>query len=68
MKSPGLAKAIQIMDSQKNLAAALGVSEMAVSQWKVRRVPAERVLQIEVLTGVPRYELRPDIYPRGESA
>lgn len=56
------------MDSQKNLAAALGVSEMAVSQWKVRRVPAERVLQIEVLTGVPRYELRPDIYPRGESA
>lgn len=35
----------------------------AVSKWR-RRVPANRVLKIEELTGgrVTRYELRPDIY------
>jgi DNA-binding transcriptional regulator YdaS (Cro superfamily) len=27
------------------------------------RVPAERVLSIEAATGVPRHELRPDLYP-----
>jgi hypothetical protein len=38
----------------------------AVSKWR-RRVPADRVLKLEELTGgrVTRYELRPDIY--GES-
>ncbi len=45
------------------LARSLGVSRQAVFQWK--RIPAERVLAIEVHTGVPRYELRPDLYPRG---
>jgi DNA-binding transcriptional regulator YdaS (Cro superfamily) len=45
------------------LARKLGVSPQAVSAWRQRgRVPAERVLQIEQLTGVSRYALRPDIY------
>ena len=39
----------------------LGMSRGAVSQWK--RVPAERVLSVEHITGVPRHEIRPDIYP-----
>lgn len=29
-------------------------------------VPAERVLDIEKLTGVSRHDLRPDLYPRSE--
>jgi len=39
---------------------ALGISSQAVGQW--RRVPSERVLQVERLTGVSRHDLRPDIY------
>jgi DNA-binding transcriptional regulator YdaS (Cro superfamily) len=26
-------------------------------------LPAERVLDIERVTGIPRHELRPDLYP-----
>jgi len=44
------------------LSTLLGLSRAAVSIW--RRVPAERVLQVEGLTGVPRHDLRPDLYPR----
>lgn len=37
-----------------------GITSQAVSQWD--RVPPARVLEVERLTGVSRYELRPDIY------
>jgi DNA-binding transcriptional regulator YdaS (Cro superfamily) len=44
------------------LAPALGgISPQAVSQWK--RVPSERVLDVERVTGISRSELRPDLYP-----
>ena len=38
----------------------------AVSKWR-KRVPVERVLKLEELTGgqVTRYELRPDVYGQG---
>jgi len=47
------------------LAAALSaagpkLTSQAVSQWK--RVPAERVIEVERLTGVSRHELRPDVF------
>ena len=48
------------------LARALGVTPGAVSQWD--RVPAERVIDVERLTGIPRHDLRPDIYPQAEVA
>lgn len=48
------------------LAELLGqITSQAVSQWK--RVPAERVLDVERVTGVSRHDLRPDIYPREEA-
>ena len=37
------------------------ITAQAVSQWK--RVPAQRALEVELVTGVARHELRPDIYP-----
>lgn len=43
-------------------------SQGAIANWLSRgRVPAERVLDVETVTGVSRHDLRPDLYPR-ESA
>lgn len=42
------------------LAEALGITSGAISQWN--RAPAERVLDIERLTGISRHDLRPDIF------
>jgi DNA-binding transcriptional regulator YdaS (Cro superfamily) len=39
----------------------LGVTRAAVTKW--RRVPAERVLAVERISGVSRHDLRPDLYP-----
>lgn len=36
-------------------------NHQSVYGWK--RIPAEYVLKIEAVTGIPCYELRPDIYP-----
>ena len=53
----GLKLAIEAAGSGRRLAAKLGVSQQAVQQW--RRIPAERVIEIERLTMVPRERLRP---------
>lgn len=45
------------------LAALAGIDKATATRWAQRRIPAERVLEVERLTGVPRHELRPDIYP-----
>lgn len=43
------------------MAKAIGdLTSQAISQWK--KVPVERVLVIERLSGISRHELRPDIY------
>lgn len=46
-----------------DLAALTGVNKSTVTRWAQRKTPAERVLEIERVTGVSRHELRPDIYP-----
>lgn len=43
------------------LAAKIGVSKQAVSQWD--EVPPLRVLAVERASGISRQELRPDLYP-----
>lgn len=45
---------------KSKLARGLGITHGAVSQWG--SVPAERVLDVEKLTGISRHDLRPDIY------
>lgn len=49
---------------QRALAKAMGVSPQAVNKWKSLRVPSERVLDFERVSGLSRHEIRPDIYPR----
>jgi TorA maturation chaperone TorD len=61
VREGGLEAAIAAAGGVGALARALGISQPAVSSWQ--RVPAERVIAVESLTGVPRNELRPDLYP-----
>jgi len=58
----GLKAAIKAAGGMESLARALGINPSAVAQWE--RVPAERIVQIERLTNVPRNVLRPDLYPQ----
>lgn len=64
MEQNAISKAAQIAGGQSALARELGCTPQAVQKMCASgRVPAERVLLIEKLTKVPRYELRPDLYP-----
>jgi TorA maturation chaperone TorD len=60
MRDEGLNQAIQAVGGVSELARKLGISQPSVSNWV--RVPAERVVSIEALTGVSRVMLRPDLY------
>jgi len=61
MSKDALNRAIENAGGIVALAAAVGVTHQAISQW--RRCPPLRVLDVERATGIPRHELRPDIYP-----
>jgi transcriptional regulator with XRE-family HTH domain len=41
----------------------LGVNKSTVLRWENGRVPAERLAEVEAMTGVSRHDLRPDLYP-----
>ena len=43
-----------------SLAMQLNISKQAVYQW--RQIPATRARDVELITGIPREELRPDVY------
>ncbi|WP_394165099.1 transcriptional regulator [Neptunomonas phycophila] len=55
-------RAISEAGGNVKLAAALGITSQAVSQWRL--VPADRVLDVEKACGskVTRHEMRPDIF------
>lgn len=38
------------------------ISYVAILKWKKSRVPAERVLDFEAVTGIPKERIRPDLY------
>lgn len=61
-RDEGLERAIDAAGGVRALGRLLGISQAAVSKWK--RIPAERIIDIEAGTGVPREVLRPDLYRR----
>ena len=63
-RDEALEKAIEAAGGVRALSRELGISQPAISSWK--RVPADRVVAVEAASGVPRAELRPDLY--GEAA
>lgn len=66
MSIEALKRACEVAGSQERLAKRIGTTQSQVWYWLTRSkrgVPAEFVLPIERETGVPRFELRPDLYP-----
>ncbi len=67
MRDAGLSEAIRAAGGVGSLARKLGISQPSVSNWS--RVPADRVLAVEAVTGISRMDLRPDLYePRLDGA
>ena len=61
-RDPIIREAAKAVGGVTKLSSALGLSRAAVSFWT--RVPAEHVIEVERLTGIPREALRPDLYRR----
>jgi DNA-binding transcriptional regulator YdaS (Cro superfamily) len=61
-------KAVEVLGGRRELCAASGISEQAVSFWLAgsRQISAEYAIRVEEATGgrVTRSELRPDLFAR----
>jgi len=55
---------IKALGSPTKASTALGLSgSNVISMWRLRgQVPADKVLQVEAVSGVSRHVLRPDIF------
>lgn len=60
MRDAGLERAIDAAGGVAQLARKIGIAQPSVSTWN--RVPVGRVIAVETATGVPRQQLRPDLY------
>jgi hypothetical protein len=62
--------AVDIIGGQLATARLVGVTQPTVFRWlrQHKALPAEHVLTVESATGIPRYVLRPDIYPHPDAA
>tara|TARA_B100001105_G_scaffold138962_1_gene111298 strand:+ start:433 stop:678 length:246 start_codon:yes stop_codon:yes gene_type:complete len=65
-----LRRAVSCVGGQVAFARLIGRSQSAISKMlnDERPLPAEHVLAVEQATGISRHDLRPDIYPRPETA
>jgi DNA-binding transcriptional regulator YdaS (Cro superfamily) len=45
-----------------------GVHKSTVLRWEAGRIPAERVIEIENATKIPRQKLRPNLFKGGGAA
>ena len=60
MRPSPIVEAIKRAGSVKALADAAGVRPQAISQWQ--KIPVDRVVRISDTLGIPRHELRPDLF------
>ena len=60
MRDQGLQEAIRAVGGVSELARRVGISQPSISNWD--RIPAERVISIESITGINRAILRPDLF------
>jgi len=60
LRDEGLDRAINAAGGVAELARKIGISQPSVSNWN--KVPVQRVVAVEAVTGVERAALRPDIY------
>lgn len=64
--------ASQIIDrvgGTRKMAQITGNPPSTVQSWKAAgQIPAERIIEIEAATGIPREELRPDLYRPASAA
>jgi TorA maturation chaperone TorD len=60
MRDLGLDRAIQAAGGVAKLARRIGIRQPSISNWT--RVPAQRVIVVEAVTGISRVQLRPDLY------
>jgi DNA-binding transcriptional regulator YdaS (Cro superfamily) len=56
----GVELAIKAAGNASELARLLGIKVQSIQQW--RHIPAKRLLDVERVTGVPRADLRPDLF------
>jgi DNA-binding transcriptional regulator YdaS (Cro superfamily) len=61
IEAGGVRAAVIAAGGYRALARALKLSHVTVYRW--HRIPAERVIAVEKITGLARELLRPDIYP-----
>ena len=63
-----LRKAVKVAGGQTALARAVDAKQVNIWSWlnRSKRTPPEYVIPVEKATGIPRHELRPDIYPLDE--
>ena len=55
-----IAAACERAGGMRALARAIGINYQNIQAW--RRIPAERMIAIETATGIPREQLRPDLF------
>lgn len=61
-------RAAKAAGGQSKLARLLNIKPQAVQHWcSTGKIPAERVISVESATGIPRHDLRPDLYPAADS-
>jgi DNA-binding transcriptional regulator YdaS (Cro superfamily) len=56
----GIKLAIDKAGGMRALARAIGISYQSIQSWK--KIPADRIIDIEDATGVSRHLLRPDLF------
>jgi len=62
LRDLALTEAIEAVGGVTELARRIGIAQPSVSNWD--RVPADRVIAVENATGIPRMQLRPDLFSK----